>query len=160
MRKTSSSPQTLILGLGNPLSGDDCFGPQVLELLHRNGTGSLPGVSLIDAHTDLLNYLESFVDCDRVLLIDTILDPENKLGRSGEIVVLKEEEFLSWSESSPSVHQMSPLLAVKLFRQLYPEAKTQISLIGLLVDQLTRTPNYATAERVQEAATTVLNRLS
>jgi hydrogenase maturation protease len=159
MRPTNS-PKTLILGLGNPLSGDDCFGPQVLELLHQNGTGSLPGISLIDAHTDLLNHLEDFAGCEHVLLIDTILDPENKLGQSGQIAVLNEAEFLSWSETSPSVHQMSPLLAVKLFRQLYPEAKTQITLIGLLVDQLTHAPIYATADRIHAAAATVQNCLS
>jgi hydrogenase maturation protease len=137
------------------LSGDDGFGPQVLELLHQNGMGSKPGISLIDAHTDLLNHLESFAGFDRVLLIDTILDPENKLGQSGQIVALKEEEFLLWSETSQSVHQMSPLLAVKLFRQLYPESKTQITLMGLLVDQLTRVPHYATADRIREAATKI-----
>jgi hydrogenase maturation protease len=159
MRPTIS-PQTLILGLGNPLSGDDCFGPQVLELLHRNGMGSQPGISLIDAHTDLLNHLESFAGYDRVLLIDTILDPEKRLGQSGQIVALKEEEFLLWSETSQSVHQMSPLLAVKLFHQLYPESKTPVTLIGILVDQLTRAPHYATADRIREAAAKIQNLLS
>jgi hydrogenase maturation protease len=159
MRKTSS-PQTLILGLGNPLSGDDGFGPQVLELLHQNGTGSLPGISLIDAHTDLLNQLDDFAGCERVILIDTILDPDNKLGQPGQIVVLEEEKFVSWSESSQSVHQMSPLLAVKLFRQLYPDAKTQITLIGLLVDQLTHAAHYATADLIREAAATIQRSLS
>jgi Ni,Fe-hydrogenase maturation factor len=123
----------------------------VLEFLHQNETAFLPGAVLIDANTDLLNFLEDFAGYDRILLIDTILDPENKLGSSGQIAVLKESEFLSWSESSSSVHHMSPLLAVKLFRQLYPDANTQITLIGLLVDQLTHVPRYATADRIREA---------
>jgi hydrogenase maturation protease len=151
----TSSPQTLVLGLGNPLSGDDGFGAQVLELLHRNGTEFLPGVSLVDAHTDLLNHIESFAAYDRVVLIDAILDPENKLGKPGQILALHEEEFLSWSEISPSVHQMSPMLAVKLFRQLYPAVQTQITLVGLLVDQLTHAPRYATEDRIREAAVAI-----
>jgi hydrogenase maturation protease len=145
----------LILGLGNPLSGDDGFGAQVLEFLHLDETGSQPGISLVDAHTDLLNHLESFVAHDRVVLIDAILDPEKKLGQTGQVVVLHEEKFRSWSEASPSVHQMSPLLAVKLFRQLYPAAQTQISLVGLLVDRLTHASRYATADRVREGAAAV-----
>ena len=151
----TSSPQMLILGLGNPLSGDDGFGARVLELLHRDGTESLPGVSLIDAHTDLLNHIESFLTCDRVVLIDAILDPEYKLGKPGQVVVLHEKAFLSWPEASPSVHQMSPVLAVKLFRQLYPAAQTQVHLVGLLVDQLTRAPRYATEDRIREAAAAI-----
>jgi len=152
----TSNPKTLILGLGNPLSGDDCFGAQVLDLLHQNGTGSRPGVSLINAYTDLLNHIESFAEHDRVVLIDAILDPENKLGTTGQIVALPEEQFLSWSESSPSVHQMSPLLAVKLFRQLYPAAQTQISLVGLLVDQLAHEPRYAIVSRKPQPPSALL----
>lgn len=127
----------------------------MLGLLHRNGTEFLPCVSLVDAHTDLLKYIESFQTFDRVVLVDAILDPENKLGKPGQVVVLHEEAFLSWPEASPSVHQMSPILAVKLFRQLYPAAQTQVNLVGLLVDQLTHAPRYATEDRLQEAAAAI-----
>ena len=154
MDKTSS-PKTLILGLGNPLSGDDGFGARVLEVLQQNKTEFLPGVSLINAFTDLLNHIETFAAYDRVVLIDAILDPENKLGQPGLIVTLREKEFISWSESSSSVHQMSPILAVRLFRQLYPSSQVQISLVGLVVDQLTFALRFATDLRIQEAAAVV-----
>jgi hydrogenase maturation protease len=153
------SLQTLILGLGNPLSGDDGFGARVLDLLHKNGTEALPGASLVDARTDLLNHIESFADYERVVLVDAILDAENKLGKPGQIVILHEEEFLSWSEASSNVHQMSPILSVKLFRQLYPAAQTRITLVGLIVDQLTHATLYATDDRIQEAAGSIRNSL-
>ena len=124
------SPKTLILGLGNPLSGDDGFGAQVLGFLHQEGTELPSHITLVDAHTDLLNHIESFADYDKVVLIDAILDVEGKMGKPGRIVVLCEEDFLSWSENSQSVHQMSPILALRLFRQLYPSAQTQISLVN------------------------------
>ena len=148
-------PKVLILGLGNPLSGDDGFGARVLDLLHRNGTEFLPDVTLVDAHTDLLNHIESFAAYDRVVLVDAILDPENKLGNPGQIVVLHEKEFVAWSEASSSAHQMSPILSVKLFRQLYPAVQTQIVLVGLLVDQLTHSPRYATDERIRKAVAAI-----
>jgi len=153
----TSSLRTLILGLGNPLSGDDGFGAQVLGLLHQSGAESPPGTSLVDAHTDLLNHIESFAAYDRVVLIDAILDPEGKLGAPGQIIMLHEEDFLSWSAISPGVHQMSPIMTVKLFRQLYPEARTRIVLVGLLVDQLTHSPHYATDDRIHEAAAAIAN---
>lgn len=147
--------KTLIVGLGNRLIGDDRFGAQVLERLHQNGTDLLPGVSLTDAHTDLLNCLEDFPEYDLVVLIDAILDPESRLGPPGGIVPLDEEAFESWPETSQGVHQISPLLTVKLFRRLHPEAQTQIALVGLLVDQVTNAPRYLTDERIQEAAAAV-----
>jgi hydrogenase maturation protease len=146
------SRTTLIVGLGNPLSGDDIFGPKVLEQLRESETQPLPGTITIDAHTDLLNHIEAFTKYDSVLLIDAILDPEGKLGEPGKVVVFDEETFQSFSETSQSIHQMSPLLAVKLFRTLHPEAQTQITLIGLVIDRLTSQPHYAIPARITEAA--------
>ena len=157
--RQNRGPKVLILGLGNPLSGDDGFGARVLDLLHRNGTEFLPDVTLVDAHTDLLNHIESFAAYDRVVLVDAILDPENMLGKPGQIVVLHEKDFLAWSEASSSAHQMSPILSVKLFRQLYPAAQTQIILTGLLVDQLTHAVHYATDDRLGEAVMVIRDSL-
>jgi hydrogenase maturation protease len=58
----------LILGLGNPLRGDDGIGPRVIEEVARRG---LPeGVSSLDGGTgglDLLNVLEEW---ERVVIVD------------------------------------------------------------------------------------------
>ena len=143
--------KTLLVGLGNPLNGDDGFGPSVIERLRAAGLDKFPDVSLLDAGTDLLNHIENFSEHDRVLLIDAILDPEGKLGSPGRVELLEEKSFLSWSEESRGVHQMSPLLGVKLFRTLHPEARIQIYLLGLFVDQLSHSPLYLTEERIQQA---------
>jgi hydrogenase maturation protease len=145
----------LVLGLGNPLSGDDRFGSIVLESLSRHAREFSPDVTLIDAHTDLLNHLEDFSKYDSVVLIDTILDSEGKLGKPGGILVRREEAFRCWPEESHGAHQMSPLLAVKLFRSLHPDAQTRITLVGLLVDQVAREPRYATETRIEEGAAAV-----
>jgi hydrogenase maturation protease len=150
-----ASRTTLIVGLGNPLSGDDIFGPKVLEQLRESETQLLPGTIMIDAHTDLLNHIEDFEKYDSVLLIDAILDPQGKLGEPGKVVILDEAKLQLLPETSQSIHQMSPMLAVKLFRTLHPEAQTQITLIGLIVDQLTHQPQYVTPERIAEAAAVI-----
>ena len=144
--------KTLVLGLGNPLSGDDGFGRRVLERLRE---GDLPpGATLADAYTELLNRLEDFARYDQVLLIDAVLDPERRQGEPGRVEV---QALQSWRDDSPSAHQVSPLMAVKLFRLLHPEARTRILLVGLLVDEIRRTPRFATDDRIARAADTVLN---
>jgi hydrogenase maturation protease len=143
--------KTLLVGLGNPLNGDDGFGPRVLERLQTAAQDLPPDVTLVDAGTDLLNHIESFAGYDRILLVDAILDPERKLGSPGRVAVLSEEAFLSWSETSQSAHQVSPLTGIKLFRVLHPAADTRIHLVGLFVDQISHSPLYLTEERIEEA---------
>lgn len=147
--------RTLLVALGNPLSGDDGFGARVMERLRSAPEGFPPGVSLVDAGTDLLNHIESFAEYDRVVLIDAVLDPEGKLGQPGRVVAFDEEALLSWPETSEGVHQMSPLLGVRLFRILHPEAQARIHIIGLCVDRISHSPLYMTDERIEEAVSAV-----
>jgi hydrogenase maturation protease len=148
--------KALLVALGNPLSGDDGFGSRVLERLQGGAVDLPPGVSLVDAGTDLLNHIESFTGYGHVVLIDAILDPEQKLGPPGCVKALEEDSFLSWSEISHSVHQVSPLLGIKLFRTLHPGTNPRIHLVGLFVDQISHSPLYMTDERIQEAVRVVL----
>jgi len=114
-----------VLGLGNLLAGDDSFGPLVIKRLRDSPPED---ADIADAHTDLLAWIEEFPHYELVILLDAVLAPE---ATPGEIVVLTEEELAGYPDSSPSAHQVSPLLAVRLFRQLHPEAGTRIALVGL-----------------------------
>jgi hydrogenase maturation protease len=147
--------KALLAGMGNPLSGDDGFGPRVLDQLRLAGMHNLPGISLLNAFTDLLNHIESFVEYDRVVLIDSILDPERRMGTPGMVGVLGEQSLLSLPEASQGVHQMSPVLGVKLFRTLHPAARTTIQLVGLFVDRISHSPLYLTEERIHEAVNVI-----
>jgi hydrogenase maturation protease len=142
--------KTLLVGLGNPLSGDDGFGPLVLKRLVEAGPLP-PGVTAVDAGTDLLNHIESFSRYDCIVLVDAVLDPEGKLGQGGRLAAMEEKFLLSWSETAQGVHQISPLVGIKLFRTLYPDAATQIILVGLFIDQLSHKPVYLTEDRAQQA---------
>jgi hydrogenase maturation protease len=120
----------LVAALGNPLQGPDGFGPAVADRL-RGARGLPDGVDLIDAHTDLLTHLDRFAQYDGVVLVDAVLG-----GASGQVAVVDEETFSRWDEHSPGSHSVSPLVAVKLFRQLYPTSRTRIALVALYVDKL------------------------
>jgi hydrogenase maturation protease len=90
---------TLILGLGNPLRGDDGIGPRVIEELARRG---LPeGVSSLDGGTgglDLLNVLEGW---ERVVIVDAA-----DVGREpGQFVRFKPEQARFVETAAPhSLH--------------------------------------------------------
>jgi hydrogenase maturation protease len=157
---TAHLKKILLLGLGNPLNGDDGFGPCVLERLAQGGAAADPNITLRNAGTDLLNDLESFSSYDHVVLIDAVLDPEGKLGSPGRVVLLEEESFSTWSEQSQGVHQISPLLGIKLFRTLHPEALVKIHLVGLVVDQLTHDPICLSHETITEAGKTITKFIS
>ena len=68
IKKHHSPPATLVIGLGNPLRGDDGVGPRVVEELSRR---ELPeGVTALDEGAggfDLLQVLEGW---QRVVLVD------------------------------------------------------------------------------------------
>lgn len=58
----------LVLGLGNPLRGDDGIGPRVIEALEKRG---LPdSVETLDAGTGGLDLLRVIEEQDRVVIVD------------------------------------------------------------------------------------------
>ena len=136
MERPGKNKRTLVIGLGNSLIGDDAFGSNVVERLRSGVPNALPHAELVDAHTDLLGLIDRFTAYERVVLVDAILDPAEKLGSPGHVVLVDEESMVAWSEASPSAHQFSPLLAVRLFRSLNPSATTRICLVGLCVGRL------------------------
>jgi hydrogenase maturation protease len=139
-------PRRLVLGLGNQLAGDDGFGSAVIAALLQRP--DLPaGVDVVDAKTDLLAQLDTFDSYDEVVLVDVVLGatgastPDGEGGaRAGNVSVVDEATFGGWPETSPSCHQISPLLAVKLFRALHPDATTRITLVALHADEVRLAP--------------------
>lgn len=120
-----SPSKRLVVGLGNPLAGDDGFGPAVVGEMRVDTRYS--DVDVVDAGTDLLAHLESFAAYDEVILVDAVLDP----ARAGEVGIVEQEALLQFPDASPGCHDISPLVAVKLFRALFPDAATRFTLVAL-----------------------------
>lgn len=129
-----TAPNSLVLGLGNPLADADGFGPAVVQYL-RASRDVPPDVELIDVHTDLLGFLDRFTGPGHVILVDAMLSA----GSSG-IAVFSEETFSAWETRSTGVHGISALAVVKLFRQLQRPTPTpfrdpRITLVVYLVHE-------------------------
>ena len=117
---------SLVVGLGNPLLGADGFGSAVVERL-RARADLPPGTTLLDANTDLLGCLDRFDRFERVILVDAFVGGV----ATGAVTIVDEPTFSQWSSDAPDSHAMSAVLAVALFRRLYPAAATTIALVGL-----------------------------
>ena len=124
------SRRALVVALGNPLTVEDSFGPRVLESIRS--APAPPDVDLLDAHTDLLGHIDRFPSYPLVILIDALLDPSSPQA----ISVVDESTLLSFPDDAPSIHQMSPVTALKLFRQLHPDAPTRIVLVAYRVHEM------------------------
>jgi hydrogenase maturation protease len=134
--KPPAGKRNLVIGLGSLLSRDDAFGLLVLDRLLQQKTDPLPDADFIQADTDLLSQIDRFSQYPRVILIDTVLDPDGGLGHRGAVLAINEDVLLTWPETSPSAHQFTPLVAVKLFRKLYPAAHTRITLVAYCTDRV------------------------
>jgi hydrogenase maturation protease len=68
---STNSGRTVVIGLGNPLMGDDGLGLVALERL-RNDYAVPPEVELVDGGTWGMNLLPVIEDAARLILIDAI----------------------------------------------------------------------------------------
>jgi hydrogenase maturation protease len=71
MPTSEGTRPTIVLGLGNPLMGDDGVGLAALERL-REGWDLPPDIELVDGGTWGMNLLPIIEDAGRVLLMDAI----------------------------------------------------------------------------------------
>ena len=67
----STNKHVVVIGLGNPLMGDDGLGLVVLDEL-RTGYAMPPEVELVDGGTWGMNLLPVIEDADELILIDAI----------------------------------------------------------------------------------------
>ena len=108
----------LIVGLGNPMMGDDGVGALVVESL----AGQVDADTLLGG-TDLLRYADEMEGRERVILIDAI---EGDV--AGEITVTDEDPPEALSAGA---HTLSAPAAVGLFRHLMPKVRFTWLLAGI-----------------------------
>jgi hydrogenase maturation protease len=109
---------TVVIGLGNPLMGDDGLGLAALERL-RAGWRFHPPPSLVDGGTWGMNLLHEIEEAKRVLLVDAI----NADRPPGTLVVLGREDLPRFFAMKLSPHQidMKEVLAVAELRGRLPD---------------------------------------
>lgn len=109
--------RTLLIGLGNPLMGDDGIGLAALECL-RSEWELPPEVELVDGGTWGMNLLPLIEDADRVLLLDAI-QAGSPPGTLVELEGDKVPRILS-HKLSPHQIDLREVLAVAMLRGTLP----------------------------------------
>lgn len=120
-----SFPETVVIGVGNPLMGDDGLGIAALELL-RNGWHFEPHLDLLDGGTWGLNLLPHVERARRVLFIDAI----NADAEPGALVELEREDIPRFLARKLSPHQIDvkEVLALAELRGTLPPELVAVGL--------------------------------
>jgi hydrogenase maturation protease len=123
-------PETVVIGVGNPLMGDDGLGIEALELL-RTRWRFEPSLDLLDGGTWGLNLLPHVETASRVLFIDAI----NINAEPGTLVELERGDIPRFLARKLSPHQIDvkEVLALAELRGTLPE---QLVAIGLQPDSV------------------------
>lgn len=115
---------SVVIGLGNPLMGDDGFGLMALARLRDEWT--LEGVELADGGTWGMSLLPLIEDAERLVLLDAIVAGATP----GEVVVLERDRLPIYLTRKLSPHQVDlrDVLAVAEWRGKLPSETVAIGV--------------------------------
>ena len=115
---------TVVIGLGNPLVGDDGLGLAALEQLRARGTDR--DVELVDGGTWGLSLLPVIESAGRVILLDAI----DAGGPPGTLHILRRAELPRYLATRISPHEvdLQDVLALAELRGTLPQETVAIGL--------------------------------
>lgn len=125
MNKPVPAADSLVIGLGNPLMGDDGLGIAALTAL-RERWALEPEPELVDGGTWGMNLLPLIEGSDRVLFLDAI----NTGAEPGTLVVLERDQLPRFLATKLSPHQID-LREVLALAELRGTLPSQAVAIGL-----------------------------
>lgn len=118
--------RTLIVGVGNPLMGDEGIGPYVIGNLSR-----LPmpnNVDIIDCGCDLLGIISHIDKPKKIIVIDAI----RAGGEPGRIYRFHFDELENIETNTGSAHQLQVVEALRLLKTAHPcLSRCEITVIGI-----------------------------
>lgn len=125
---TDPAKSVLLIGLGNPLMGDEGIGWHVAERLRMDSR--LPSyLESIAGGTDLLRFAPLIEKCRHVVLVDALLD-EDRPAR----VQFVEGPLAGFDSRQGHAHSLSTLQAIELLQLLTPSlsaVRFTLALIGI-----------------------------
>ena len=118
--------RTLVIGVGNPLVGDDGVGIHVVRRLQELGLGKQ--VELEEAATGGLTLVEMFLGYEKVVIIDAIA---SEALSPGEVMLLALESLKGTTHLS-SPHDTNFATALELLRSTVPDqVPSKIIIVGM-----------------------------
>ena len=114
-----------MLGLGNPILGDDSVGLKIAQEIARKVHD--PAVEVAESMVSGLGLLDYLVDRDRVVLVDAI---QTKDGRPGTVYRLKLED-LNILRHTASPHDTNLPTVMDLARQWHLSLPGELDIIAV-----------------------------
>ncbi len=150
-------PGTLVIGLGNPILGDDGIGWEVAKSVSH----LLPDVEVECLALGGLSLMERLIDYERVIIIDAI---QTTSGQPGAVYCLPLRDLPDLSAGhTTAVHDTSLQTAIEVGRAMGATLPDDITVVGIEAERVydfsdELTPAVAAA--IPHAVHTVLSLLS
>jgi hydrogenase maturation protease len=122
--KAVGAAEILILGIGNPLMGDDGFGVEVVRRLQ--GRAGLDGVEILDGGSSGLYLLPHLQGRSHIIVVDAV----NFGGAAGETITLAAPQVPARINVKLSEHQVTFNEVLALMKMLEIEPQ-EIVVIGV-----------------------------
>ncbi len=119
--------KTLVIGLGNPILGDDGIGWVIAEEVRNRLPADLP-VDVDCLSLGGISLMERLIGYQRAILIDAFISDQEE----GSIIVSKLEELPNYSAFHlTSTHDTSLQNALEMGRRLGAELPEEITVVGV-----------------------------
>jgi hydrogenase maturation protease len=117
--------KTLVVGLGNPILGDDGVGWRVAEAVQT----AVPHIKVEFLALGGLSLMERLIGYDRVIIVDSI---QTENGRIGEVTTFPLQALPDLSAGhTTAVHDTSLQTAITLGRQMGAPLPDDIMIVGI-----------------------------
>ena len=118
--------KTLVVGLGNPILGDDGIGIRVAQAVAKYMCVADLEVEFLEASLGGLALAEQLQGYDRVILVDAIQTPG---GKPGAVYRLNLDDLPTYH--ADSIHDTSLTTALQVFRHQGGHVPGQITIIAI-----------------------------
>ena len=144
--------RTLVLGIGNPILGDDGIGFHIAQELAKQIKDE--NIDVKDTSADGLNLLELIIGYDKLIVIDALMTKDEKVG---EIYRLKPENVSQPAPWAISPHHFNLATTIETGKRLFPkEIPEEIIVFGIGTQEVAKVTEEITA-KVKEAIPRVIN---
>ena len=133
----SDSHATLVVGLGNPILGDDGIGWRIADAVRSaladNGSGR-KNVEIACYALGGLSLMERLIGFDRAIIIDAV---QTASGNPGQIYDLRLSELPDYSAGHlTAAHDTSLQTALKLGQEMGAKLPSEIRVVGIEADKV------------------------
>ena len=122
--------KTIILGIGNPILGDDGVGVHVANELKKQIQN--PSITIDEAITGGMNLLDLILGYDKAIIIDAV---KTKDGENGEVKRIPLGNFSTMHSCNP--HDVSLIEAIEMAKKMGEDRiPKEIIVIGIMMKEI------------------------